>query len=41
LDLLLELNRAQSVTLVMVTHDVRLARQLDRHLHVEDGRIHG
>lgn len=37
--LLLELNRTQAVTLVMVTHDATLAKQLDRRLHVQSGRI--
>jgi len=39
MDLLLELNRAQSVTLIMVTHDSDLAKRLDRRLHVQGGRI--
>lgn len=37
--MLLELNRVQAVTLVMVTHDAGLARLLGRHFHVEEGLI--
>ncbi len=37
--LLLELNRTQAVSLVMVTHDADLALRLDRRLHVQGGRI--
>ena len=39
LNLLLELNQTQSVTLIMVTHDSELARQLNRRLYVQNGRI--
>ncbi len=39
MNLLLELNRTQAVTLVMVTHDTDLAARLDRRLHVQGGRI--
>ncbi len=39
MNLLLELNRTQAVTLVMVTHDGELAQRLDRRLHVQGGRI--
>ncbi len=39
MNLLLELNRTQAVTLVMVTHDTDLALRLDRRLHVQGGRI--
>lgn len=39
MSLLLELNRTQAVTLVMVTHDAGLAQQLNRRLHVQGGRI--
>ncbi|MGV6475686.1 ABC transporter ATP-binding protein [Azotobacter vinelandii] len=38
-DLLLQLNRQEGVTLVMVTHDDGLARRLDRCLHVKDGSV--
>ncbi len=37
--LLLDLNRAQAVTLVMVTHDLGLAKQLGRCLHVQAGQV--
>ncbi len=39
MSLLLELNRTNAVTLVMVTHDTDLAQQLDRHLHVQEGKV--
>lgn len=39
MDLLLELNRQQSVTLVMVTHDVQIAEHFDRRLDVCNGRL--
>jgi lipoprotein-releasing system ATP-binding protein len=39
--LLLELNRSQGVTLVMVTHNERLARLADRTLVIENGCIRG
>jgi putative ABC transport system ATP-binding protein len=39
MDLLLELNQTQAVTLIMVTHDVKLAQQLSRRLYVQNGRI--
>lgn len=39
MDLLLELNQAQAVTLIMVTHDVSLAQQLSRRLYVQNGGI--
>lgn len=39
LSLLLELNREQGVTLVMVTHDESIARQMQRRIQVCDGRI--
>ena len=38
-DLLLELNREQGTALVMVTHDRRLARRLDRTLELTQGRL--
>ncbi|MFB1115895.1 ABC transporter ATP-binding protein [Dickeya dadantii] len=39
LSLLLTLNREQGVTLVMVTHDESIARQMQRRIQVNDGRV--
>ena len=39
IDLLLELNRAQGATLVVVTHDPALAARCGRHLRLEGGRL--
>ncbi|HZS12614.1 MAG TPA: ABC transporter ATP-binding protein [Nitrospirales bacterium] len=39
IDLLLELNRDQGSTLVLVTHDVELARLVDRVVPLRDGRL--
>ncbi len=39
MDLLLQLNRQEGVTLVMVTHDDGLARHLGRRVRVEGGRV--
>ena len=38
-DLLLELNREENLTLVMVTHSMRLAERLDRILKLESGNL--
>ena len=38
-DLLLQLNREQGIALVMVTHDRRLARRLDRTLELTQGQL--
>ena len=38
-DLLLELNREQGTALVLVTHDHRLARKLDRTLELTQGQL--
>lgn len=38
-DLLMELNREQGTTLVMVTHDEQLARRCNRRLHIEAGEV--
>ncbi len=40
MDLLLSLNRERGVTLIMVTHDVSLASQLDYQIKVIDGEVH-
>ena len=39
IELLLELNRAQGTTLILVTHDEALARRCGRQLRLEAGRV--
>jgi ABC-type lipoprotein export system ATPase subunit len=39
MDRLRELNRDHGVTLIMVTHNLRLAEQADRVLHIADGSL--
>ena len=41
MDLLLELNRREGATLVLVTHDPALSRLADRVIRLRDGRIVG
>jgi putative ABC transport system ATP-binding protein len=40
IDLLFELNREHATTLVLVTHDDRIASRCDRSIRLEAGRIH-
>lgn len=37
--LLLSINRQYHTTLVVVTHDLAIARRLDRQIHVDNGRV--
>lgn len=39
IDLMLELNKNMGVTLVMVTHDHEVAKQADRIIKIENGRV--
>jgi putative ABC transport system ATP-binding protein len=39
IELMLELNRAQGTTLILVTHDEALARRCNRQLHLAAGRV--
>ena len=39
IELMLELNRAQGTTLILVTHDEALARRCNRQLHLAEGRV--
>lgn len=37
--MLLNLNKEQGITLIVVTHDEDLAKKCDRQIHIKDGRI--
>lgn len=39
LDLLCELVRSNQLTLIMVTHDLQIAKRADRIIHMQDGQI--
>ena len=39
LDLLIDCNRRDGQTVLMVTHDASLAERADRILHLRDGRL--
>lgn len=41
MDLLLEINRREKTTVVIVTHDLNIANQCQRIIHITDGRISG
>jgi putative ABC transport system ATP-binding protein len=40
-ELLRELNRVEKTTIIFSTHDERLLAQVDRHIHLVDGRLDG
>jgi putative ABC transport system ATP-binding protein len=40
IELLLKLNKEQSVTLIIVTHDTTIATQMNRQIEVKDGKLH-
>ena len=40
MQLLFDLNRDTGATLLLVTHDPKLAARCDRTLRLEDGRLH-
>jgi len=39
IQLMFEMNRAQGATLILVTHDLELARRCDRTIRIEAGRL--
>jgi len=39
IDLLFDLNKESGTTLVLVTHDISMAKRCDRTIHIESGRI--
>ncbi len=41
MDLLFELTRADGATLILITHDLTLAKRCDRVLHIADGLVVG
>ncbi len=41
IDLLFSIHQARDTTLVLITHDVELAKRCDRVVHMRDGRIAG
>lgn len=38
-DLLFNLNKKQGITLIIVTHDVDIAKRCDRQIHIKDGSL--
>ena len=40
IDLLFDLNQKQSTTLILVTHDIKLAERCERRVYLYDGRLH-
>jgi len=41
MDLLFDLARADGATLILITHDMALAKRCDRILHIADGLLVG
>lgn len=39
MDLFVRLNREQNTTMIIVTHDRKVAEQADRVIHILDGRV--